>query len=229
MKPLAMVSLFVMLASAGAQQIVPCDKQVRFGYRSLDLISFDRGNEIVLASAYLTTPAKFPDPAKTDYVVLPYEYNCNGVVASSTHDEFKIEGPISKILPLVVSPFRGDGGSFEATPNAIVLAYAGGYVYPNIRQDWYQARVFFTLDNGQIKLAYEPYGKLLDQVAIGVKVDGGDIQPLFFNNTLTPVKANSGSLVEMFLKGEHRAFDYIGLDFGRGVITIRNGVPFPAN
>ncbi|GGJ59409.1 hypothetical protein [Deinococcus roseus] len=222
--PFALV-LFLSTALA-APTTVPCTGNLQFSYNDPPMIEMNGFK--VPVSLYITFPAKFPNPAQQKYISAPYTIKCKTFTATADKTTFKITGNIYTTLQQLVAPFKEDEGEYDAVPGKMVLVYDGDFVYPALREDWYQDRVFFTLHKNQLQFEMEGSGELIKDDVIGYRINKGLLKPIWFEGELTKtVTFKSTDLVEVFVKGEHRGLDYLSLDFKTNTVQIKLGVPFP--
>lgn len=228
MKSVALVS-FLLLSPVvlAAPKSIPCAGNLDFSYNDPTMmeISGDR----VPVSLFITFPAKFPNPEQKKYITEPYTIKCKNFTATADSTTFKMTGNIYTTIKQVSAPFKENEGEYDAIPGKMVLVYEGDFVYPNLQQDWYQDRVFFTLHKNQLKFEMEGSGTLIKDDVVGYRVNKGAIKPIWFTGNLTnTVTFKSTDLLEIFVKGEHRGLDYLALDFKNNTLTIKVGVPFPS-
>lgn len=225
MKHAALMSLLLPTALA-APKNVPCDGTPKFSFNSPPMEEFlSSGVPVNLRLQY---PAKFPNPAKSKSVMGPYTIKCKGFTATADKTTFKLMGNIHTTLKLLEAPFREGEDGYNAIPGKMVLVFDGDYVYPNIRENWYQSRVFFTLQKNQLKFEQEGEAEFIQENVIGYRINKGPLKPIWFNGELTgTVTFKNTDFVEVFVKGEHRGLDYLGLDFKNNTLWIKLGVPFP--
>ena len=154
---------------------------------------------------------------------------CSGYTVSNGKDFTRIDGPIERTIKLITPPFRDGEVDPEVPPRRFVLAYDNDYIYPNIQVDYFQQRLSAELRNGRLFFNYdgETYQILFDDLTVGAKVNGGPLQPIFFQKKISQIKHDGNDKIEVFLKGDPIAFDYVMFDFAKGTILIKNGVPFP--
>lgn len=224
----ALLSLVLLFPAAlAAPKSVPCDGTPMFSYNAPPMEEFlSSGVPVNLRLEY---PAKFPNPAKSKSVLGPYTLKCKGFTATADKTTFKLMGNIYTTLNLLEAPFREGEDGYDAIPGKMVLVFDGDYVYPNLREDWYQSRVFFTLQKNQLKFEQEGTAEPIQDDIIGYRINKGSLKPIWFEGGLTEtVTFKNTDLVELFVKGEHRGLDYLALDFKTSTLIIKLGVPFPS-
>ncbi|WP_019008942.1 hypothetical protein [Deinococcus aquatilis] len=229
MKKLLVFSLLSFFAStAQAQRTIPCNANALVTYASKG--GLQSGLDDVFSSLLVYYPASFPNKASTKFVSGPLTMKCPTYTISSTKNSIRVDGLIDKTIKLITPPFRDGEVDSEVPKRRFVLAFSSDYIYPNIYQDYFQQRLSLEINSGKLNLKYdgETYQSLFDDLVLGAKVNGGPLQPVFFQNKVTQVKHDGNDKIEFFLKGESAAFDYVSVDLGKNIIQMKNGVPFPS-
>lgn len=235
MKRLLAFTLIALLPAidcvAHAQAATPCVETAKFLY--VPRVFFNVDIHETFSKAIINIPAKFPNPARTSKVDRPFTMTCKSFKAVATKTSLSITGgtAIANIRRIASENTDGDPDLTQPQAGRIILAYNGYFYYPNIREDWTQERIFFDIKEDKIQVWKDwetdrPFW--LKDIVVGVKVNGGPLQPVYFENKVTQIKHDLDDLVEIYTKGEYAEVDYVSINFKTGAVTLRNGVAFPA-
>lgn len=218
-------------ASPSGVRMLDCAPKVQFRTGAND----SGTGAATVAVAHIARTAVFPNPASAVDIGVPYTMKCPKFTASATLHNFTISGRLADIWPrLAASQPDGDPDldRSEYTPGKVNIYFDGQFDYPNIREDWSQEGISAVVRQGRLVFEAEGYPDIyFKQAIIGARVNGGKLQPVWFDKKLTQVKHGPRDVVEIYTNdGDGNLADvrYMKIDFDRGVVTLRNDVPFPS-
>jgi hypothetical protein len=207
MKKLMFLSLLCVASVAAAAKPANCKESIR----------------VTLGTMYYTTQAKFPEPEQQTFADLTKEKApvamCGVTYASDAEaGTFTAKGPLTSLLK-----------SFTARSIP-----AGTLMLDNMltaRSD--DASLSPVLYNTKTRLlTFKPAEGMLAVYTAGVKVDGGPIQPMYYNGKATPVKVPvAAKTVDVYFKvsGDTLAhWQRISLRLDQPSLTFYKEAAFPA-
>ncbi|WP_407543811.1 hypothetical protein Q0M94_28425 (plasmid) [Deinococcus radiomollis] len=226
------LGLMIGMGMGSAVRDLECAPAIRFEIGAFIPDAPDNGS---FAPAKITTPAVFPKPASSTEVGVPYTMTCPKFKAESGKDFLTINGDVQTMWGhLLASQSDGDPDTHGPTLGKVLLLSFEGFRYKSIRQDWYQNNVYADFVNGRLTVHTEGYPEVaFKQGVIGARVNGGKLQPIWFNQHLVgQVKYRPGDVVELYVTSNDtvfvQEFKYMLLDFKKGLLSVRNDVPFPS-
>jgi hypothetical protein len=215
------------LGAVDAQAKLPCNEKTLF---RLNQVSYDYNSPLV--TAVTDIPAVFPNPSSTKTIDAPFFMNCRSFTAKGSIGTFLMNGDVIRNFGKLINREEQEPYNNEFKPGRIPLLYFGYYTYPNIREDWNQGRVYMEFDKGKLVISEDDENGIsfiaFKDCVVAVRVNHGVLKPMYFNNQITQVRFGPSDLVEFYLKGVHIQFEYMALNFKKGIIIVQNGVKFPS-
>jgi len=184
-----------------------------------------------------TVKADFPNPSRDEFKSLDTEnvdFNQCGVSITSKGGVTVIKAAsIKELLKLVGSP------KVENTKFTFAARSISGYKYPALKQDFYYYPFNISVNPDTFEVStpsgvesYDIAKSLFKSNTVGYKVNGGKIQPYFFDGNITPFKFDAATTNLDFYTKKERYDDGIGrisFDFPNSTITVWKNFDFPAN
>jgi hypothetical protein len=204
---------FQTIQAGDAQTKLNCDEKVSFDINDMNE-SFNRQ----IVTAMTTTPGVFPNPSKTEFIDVPFVMTCPSFTASSVNDSFSITGDVLQNFKRL----RGSSGG-------ISLLYVYGWKYPSIREGFWSNGVSIRIQNNKFVVeSDDEYNVWFRDAVVAVRLNGGPLKPVYFEGKVTQIQHGPKDLIQLYLKGSDRQFDYLVLDLKKGYINVQNGVEFPS-
>ena len=220
---LVLVSIII-LEIALAQSVVPCSENALFQVDDRQVWLHDS-----FIRAIIIVPARFPNPATSEIIIKPFQMKCRTFVAKTSNSEFRISGDVRQNFRRLISVWKeGHPDNSKVIPGRVVFVFHGDFTYPNIRKNWSQERIYLDLVKDKLVFFHDNNVGRIKNDVVAVRINGGSLKPVFFDNKVTQIKFGSIDLLEFYLKGGNVQFDYMSLNFKRNIITIRNGIDFPS-
>ncbi len=220
------VSLFT-LGAVHAQSKLECYENTLFqiGDRTL----WDSAIHEPVAIAVLNFPARFPNPASKKEIEESFVMKCPSFTARRVKDTFTITGNVQQNLGRLINYwFEGNPDQLQKKQGRINLLFSGDFRFPDAREGWSQRRVYMELANGKLVVSYETSLARFKNQVVAVRINGGALKPVVFDSKITQIRYGSSDLLEFYISGSDASFDYMALNFKRGIITVQNGVKFPS-
>ncbi len=165
-----------------------------------------------------TIPAQFPAPAKNVFHIQE-DWSLACPTISGEWHQAAGEGFLR----------YGDGltAHFNGGSDSPSFFYSSGYKYPSIKEGFFFNAVNLVVDANAISArTVSWYGT---DAVVAARVNGGALQPLYFDGKVSSIPYTRGDVIELYSKGIGAQWGQITLDTGTDTVRFKRKAAFPAS
>lgn len=208
-KKLALIWILALLGSAGAVKPANCAKTVG----------------LYSGSLHYTSLAKFPDPEEE--VSLDFLDRWSPVASAEVCGvKFKAD-PSAKTLTASAPDLGSIARVFSSRAKGQLSISTG---FPNQLGKATPVDLLYDLKGRTV--SFKNPGDLITTFVIAVKVDGGALQPLYYNGKMTPVRIPpSAGAFDLYVRmptGAYTAWERVGVNLKKPGVVLYKEARFPA-